>query len=562
VITTKSDTFDAIVVGSGAGGGFAAMGLAEAGIRVLLLERGRRFDPQRDFPMNHPDWELRPRAFRDTETATGDVSLLLEDGSFLEPHYAHLRSAGLPAASPSQVSRRGPFRYQRVFGLGGTTLHYEGEAHRFPEHAFRPASAYGLGVDWPLSYADLAPDYLRAEQILGVAGDPANPFKPPRGPFPTPPHRLSYASQRIARGAAKLGWQLLPNSLALPTRSVDGRSPCQRSGGCVQGCVFGAKSSVDQTAIRRAEQTGRLHVLTESRVLAIEMSRNGRVDAVIYRNGKTDYRVRTRVLVLAAGAVETPRLLLAHRSPNWPSGLANASGLVGRYLMETLLVMLTVRYDERLDPYKGPPIDSRIWNFSLPSREGRARSGYVLGVAGTGGGFHGPTSYALQIPGIGRAHKDAMRARFGTVLTLFGIAEQEPRARNRLTPVELQDSDGVPMLRVESTHSDADLRALEAMLTRVKELADASGAAEILRQVTSYDVSTAAHVGGTCRMGADAKTSVVDPYGRCHAVPNLFITDASVLPGQGAGDSPSLTIQALALRTANHIVTLAGRREL
>jgi choline dehydrogenase-like flavoprotein len=560
VTVARAESFDAVVVGSGAGGGFAALGLVEAGMRVLLLERGRRFEPQRDFPMNHPDWELRPRAFRDTETATGDVSIVLEDGPPLQGGFSHLRSAGLPDPSVSARSRRGPFQYLRVFGLGGTTLHYQGEAHRFSDHAFRSATRYGFGIDWPLDYTELAPYYERAEQVLGVAGDASNPFKPSRGPFPTPAHRLSYASQRVARGATKLGWQLLPNSLALPTRSVDGRSPCQRSGGCVQGCIFGAKSSVDQTAIRRAEQTGRLQIRTESRVVGIEMTADRRAAAVVYRNANTDYRVRTRVLVLAAGAIETPRLLLAHRGQR--DGIANSSGLVGRYLMETVSVMLSVRFDERIDAYKGPPIDSRIWNFSLPSRDADARSGYVLGVAGTTGAFHGPTSYALTLAGIGRAHKDLIRARFGTVLSLFGVAEQEPRADNRVTLADSKDGDGIPLLRVQSAHSDVDLRALDAMLTRLKDLARASGAMGVLQQVSSYDLPMAAHVAGTCRMGRDARTSVVDAYGRSHDVRNLFITDSSVLPGQGAGDSPSLTIQALALRTADHIATLARRREL
>ena len=557
---TRAESFDAVVVGSGAGGGFAALGLVETGMRVLLLERGRRFEPQRDFPMNHPDWELRPRAFRDTETATGDVSLLLEDGPPLQAGFSHLRSFGLPDASVSPRTRRGAFHYLRVFGLGGTTLHYQGEAHRFSDHAFRSSTRYGFGVDWPLDYAELAPYYERAEQVLGVAGDATNPFKPPRGPFPTPAHPLSYASQRVARGAAKLGWQLLPNSLALPTRSVDGRSPCQRSGGCVQGCIFGAKSSVDQTAIRRAEHTGRLQIRTESRVIGIEMNADRQADAVVYRSGNTDHRVRTRVLVLAAGALETPRLLLAYQGQR--DGIANSSDVVGRYLMETVSVMLSVRFDQRIDAYKGPPIDSRIWNFSLPIRDAVARSGYVLGVAGTTGAFHGPMSYALTLPGIGRAHKDLMRARFGTVLTLFGVAEQEPRADNRVTLADSKDGDGIPLLRVHSAHSDVDLRALDAMLTRLKDLARASGAVDVLQQVSSYDLPMAAHVAGTCRMGRDARTSVVDAYGRSHDVRNMFITDASVLPGQGAGDSPSLTIQALALRTADHIATLARRREL
>jgi choline dehydrogenase-like flavoprotein len=562
VTVTKEDPLDAVVVGSGAGGGFAAMALAESGMHVLLLERGRRFDPQRDFPMNHPDWELRPRAFRDTTSPAGDASLVLEAGASLDPQYAHLRSSSLPGEGLTSASRRAPFRYERVFGLGGTTLHYQGEAHRFPEHAFRPASRSGLGVDWPLGYADLAPYYDRAEQILGVAGDPANPFKPPRGPFPTPAHRLSYASQRIARGARKLGWALLPNSLALPTRSVDGRSPCQRSGGCVQGCIFGAKSSVDLAAIRRGERTGRLRVQTDSRALAMEMKPDGRVGAVVYRRGSGVYRVRAGTVVLAMGAVETPRLLLASRSASQPNGIANGSGLVGRYLMETLLVELTVRFAERIDAYRGPPIDSRIWDFSLPIVNGAVRSGYVLGVSGTAGGFHGPMSYALQVPGLGRAHKEAMRAQFGTVLSLIGIAEQEPRAGNLLTLAESSDPDGTPLVRIASAPSELDLLALDAMLTRVKELATASGAVEVLRQTTTYDTSAASHVGGTCRMGMQPRDSVVTPFGRSHEVPNLFITDASVLPGQGAGDSPSLTIQALALRTAEHIVTLARRREL
>lgn len=562
MITTRPETFDAIVVGSGAGGGFAAMGLAEAGMRVLLLERGRRFEPRRDFPMNHPDWELRPRAFRDTEGPTGrDASLVLEEGALLDPRYAHLRSSHAPGEG-GQGSHRAPFRYERVFGLGGTTLHYQGEAHRFSEHAFRPASLYGLGVDWPLSYAELAPYYERAEQVLGVAGDAANPFKPPRGPFPTPAHRLSYASQRIATGATKLGWALHPNSLALPTRSIDGRPPCQRSGGCTQGCIFGAKSSVDLTAVRRAEATGRLRVLTESRVLSIEMEQDGRVGGIVYRRANSDHRVRGQVLLLAMGAVETPRLLLANRPAGQPNGIANGSGLVGQFFMETLLAEITVRFDARIDAYKGPPIDSRIWNFSRPGRDGTVRSGYVLGVSGTLGGFHGPMSHALLLPGLGRAHKDAMRSQFGTLVTLFGIAEQEPQSGNRVTLADSKDPDGIPLARVQSTHSEADLLALDAMLTRIKELGQAAGAVEVLQQGTTYDMPAASHVGGTCRMGSDSRASVVSAHGRSHDVPNLFITDASVLPGQGAGDSPSLSIQALALRTAEHIVTLGRRREL
>ena len=548
---------DVVVVGSGAGGGFAAMALCEAGVRVLLLERGARFDPRRDFPMRHADWEIRPPPF-DPPPAPKEDPTLLAEATSLDPRYAHLASGTVPPRVA--VTRREPFRYQRVLGLGGTTLHYQGEAHRFPAHAFRPATEYGFGVDWPLDHAALAPYYERAERVLAVAGAPGNPFKPARGPYPTPAHPLSAASEQVKTGADRLGWKLLPNSLALPTRSLDGRPPCQRSGGCVYGCVFGAKSSVDLTALRRAERTGRLEIRTGARAVGLELRDDGRVGAVVYRARGGTERARASAVVLALGAIETPRLLLAHGAP--PAGLANGSGLVGRYLMETLYVTMNVRFGARVDGYKGPPIDARIWDFSRPARGGRVRSGFVLGASGTAGGFHGPVSYALRTSGFGRAHKDAMRSRFGTVAGLFGIAEQEPRADNRVLLADRADEDGVRMVRVETSPSEADLLAMDEMLARLKTLAGASGAVDVLHQISAYDEPVATHVGGTCRMGRDPKTSVVDPFGRSHEVPNLFIADASVLPGQGAGDSPSLTIQALALRTAEHIVALGRRHEL
>jgi len=329
-MTPAEPPIDVVVIGSGAGGAFAAMALAEAGVRVLLLERGRRFDPRRDFPMTHPDWEIRPDAFAETGHVRDDPSLVVAEGPPLDPRYARLRSNG--GSGGADPGRRRPFRYWRVFGLGGSTVHYQGEAHRFAEHAFRPATAYGFGVDWPLGYADLAPYYERAERILGVAGDPANPFKVPRGPFPNPAHPLSYGSRRIADGAARLGWSLLPNSLALPTRSRDGRPPCQWSGGCIYGCIFGAKSSADLTAIPRGEHTGRLRTLLEARALALESSPDGKVGAVVYRHAGKLARARPRAVVLALGAIETPRLLLANRSAPHRDGMANGSGLVGRYL--------------------------------------------------------------------------------------------------------------------------------------------------------------------------------------------------------------------------------------
>lgn len=534
------------------------MALAEKGLKVLVLERGRRFVPERDFPMRHRDWELHPDVF---PPQGADPSIEPMPGAALPPGSENLCSQGGTFGMLGPCQRRAPFRYERVFGLGGTTLHYQGEAHRFADFAFHPATSYGFGVDWPIGYDELAPYYRRAEELLGVAGSNDNPFKPPRGGFPTPAHPLSRASQYVRRGARELGWSLLANNLALPSRSIDGRPPCQHTGGCVQGCIFGAKSSVDLTALARGQRTGHLSIRTGARVLGLEHD-GKRVRSLTCIDSGGRFQVKVRAVVLAAGAIETPRLLLNSPGPGFPRGLANKHDLVGRYFLDTLLVALTVRFEWRLNPYKGPPIDSRIWDFCRPDGKGSVRSGYVLGVSGTLGGFQGPLSYARSIPGIGLVHKQAMRERFGTILTLFGIAEHEPRFENRIRLSDRVDDAGIPKVVVESSFSAADRAAFAAMIQRCQHWAEACKAVETITLASSYDNPAASHVGGSCRMGKHPEASVVDTYGRTHDVPNLFITDASALAGQGAGDSPSLTIQALALRTADYIAALMKRREL
>lgn len=539
--------YDAVVVGSGAGGGIAALVLCEAGLNVLLLERGRRYDFRTDYPMSHADWERRGDPFVEASHETVKV----ESGAPLDRGRPRLFSG---TTNPRRL--RSAFHYRRVLGLGGTTLHYQGEAHRFADYAFRSASAYGFGVDWPVTYEELEPYYERVERLLGVAGLPGNLFKPPRGSFPTPAHPFSPASRLVGKGAEALGWRLQYNPLALPTRSVDGRSPCRHTGGCTSGCIFGAKSSMDVSAIARAERTGRLTIETGARALRLETRPDGGgVDRVIYSRDGATRAVRARVHVLAAGAVETPRLLLHSRSGAHPDGIGNEHDQVGRNFLESVTVSLNVRLDQALEAYRGPPIDARIWDTADPKQAAKAgRGGYALGVSSTMGGYHGPVSYALRTDGFGPAHKRAMRERFGRIVTLFGVAEQEPRAENRITLSDEPDQQGVPKVSVRTSHSDRDARAIEAMFRDCDALARASGAVETLGRYSTYDRSNASHVGGGCRMGTSPADSVTDPRCRVHGQDNLFICDASVLPGQGAGDSPSLTIQALAWGTAGEII--------
>lgn len=544
-----ANDYDVVIAGAGAGGGFAAMSLAKKGFKVLLLERGKRFDYRKDFPMNHPDWELKARAF-----SRHSSTFKLGETALISPQDHDLCSAKMDEngrLNHLKPKRRGRLVYQRVIGVGGSTLHYQGEAHRYPEHAFYPQKLYGWGQDWPLYYAQLAPYYEQAEHVLGVAGSPNNPFKVPRGDYPTPAHPLSTGSQIAKRGADKLGWNLLANPLALPSESIDGRTPCQHSGGCVQGCIFGAKSSTDLTAIAHAEKTGNLRLLKNTRLLQIETDSKGDISSFIYkRKGKTK-RISASIYILALGAIETPRMMLASKSKKHPNGIGNQHDNVGRNFMETIALSLQCRADQPIHSYQGPPLDSRIWDFAKPKRP--LRSGFVLGVAGTLSGRHGPQSYAGSIAGMGLDHKQKMRAQFGRDIQLFGIAEHVANEQNRVILTDSLDRDGVPKVDVKSDYGDTDRDSIRTMKEKILQWAEASQLTEIQGLYSSYDRPAAAHVGGTCRMGVNPEKSVTNAKGEVHGIRNLLITDASVLPTLGAGDSPSLTIQALALKIASFV---------
>lgn len=548
---TDELTADVIVIGSGAGGGFAAAALAESGVSVLLLERGHWFDYKKDFPARYPDWETRGSPFH--------LGSFFRDPTIDFSKGAAIQQQDFDLCSRQRIDRlrkyqnRGSFKYHRVLGVGGSTLHYQGEAHRFPAHAFSTQSSFGFGYDWPLSYEELAPYYAKAEKWLGVAGAPGNPFKPTRGPFPTPAHDLSTKTQWVKRASDKLGWSLLPNTLALPSQSYDGRSPCLHSGMCVTGCPFGAKSSVDLAVLPRAMKTGNLRVLDNTRVLKLETDNRGNVSGVVYLHDGNRKRATANRYVLATGAIETPRLLLNSTGNQHPHGLGNQHDRVGRNLMETLFSVLSIEADRPLQAWKGQPIDSRIWDFNNPGAE-HERNGFVLGVSSTMSAYHGPLSYAQRMPGSGLAHKEAMRNTYGRVVNLFGIADHSPDENNRLVLSSRVDKDGVPKVIVSSDYFARDKNTLREMIGKLITLGEACGPSKIIGLNSTYDRPSTTHMAGTCMMGNDPEKFVVDSNGKVHGVKNLYITDASILPSQGMGDSPSLTIQAMALRIAEKMI--------
>jgi len=551
---------DVLIVGAGAGGAVAAWALVRQGVRVRLLETGPRFDSAR-YATHDQAWELDPSRFDAVALDPERRSYESAPGEALDPDFNHLGSRTLTLI-PGNLSKRLPFVWSRVLGVGGSTLHYQGEAHRFPAHTFRMKTERGVAADWPIRYDELAPYYERVERLLDVAGDPGNPFKPERGSFPHPAHPRSAASLHLAEGARRLGWQSLPNTLAVLRKPRPDRAACHYCNGCIRGCMVGAKSSVDVAVLPDAEASGLLEVVTGFHASRLETSAEGDITGVIgFDESGNEQRHRARSVVLAAGAIETPRLLLNSAGGSHPHGVGNASGQVGLRLMESLYLRRGVVFDRPLESWVGLPIDARIWDWNGAAGPDEQPSGFVLGQLA--GWFEGPAGFAREgVAGFGMAHREEMARSFGAGFELLGVAEQLPRAENHVALSAQTDRFGVPLARVETRLDRIDLEVLSTMWKRLGELGEAAGVERFVGQISAYDVPAATHVGGTCRMGNTREDSVVDALCAVHGHPNLVIADASVLVTQGAGDSPSLTIQALALRAAEALADRGRRSEV
>ncbi len=521
------DSSDVIVIGSGAGGGVIAKELGEAGLEVIVLEAGKRYDPYNDYPTHAIDFEVR----------AGDVFAPTDS-----------RRDQYTSAGTS------PYLYNRVKGLGGATLAYHAMSPRLHESDFRVRSEDGLADDWPISYADLEPYYTKVEYELGVAGPDgagANPFEPPRSrPFPTPPHEFSMASCIVKRGADKLGLHLVREPLAIPTKDWNGRPACINAGTCRLGCKISAKSSIDVTYIPKAERTGKVHIHTECMARKIKLGPDGRARSVIYFGPDGhEKEIFARVVVTAGNAVETPRLLLLSKSRLSPNGLANSSGLVGKYFAEHLSVFGYGIFAERLDSWRGVPTGGIIQDYYATCPGNGFARGWTISVENEP---QWPLATARSIPGWGAEHKVRVKEMFGHRVGLASDGEQLPDERNqvRLDP-SVKDNYGIPVPQIVNTHCNNDLAMTKAISSRLREILEAAGAREV--HVEKIIAGASSHYLGTCRMGEDPKTSVVDSWCRTHDVPNLFIGDGSVFVTVGAVN-PALTISALATRTADGII--------
>jgi choline dehydrogenase-like flavoprotein len=421
-------------------------------------------------------------------------------------------------------------------------------------------------ADWPITYEELEPYYTKVDWEIGVSGAPG-PFDAPRSkPFPMRPMPIKSSGVLMEKGAAKLGLHTQVEPLAILSEPLNGRPPCINCGYCMYfGCEVGAKSSTLAAMIPLAEATGRCEIRPESVVIRIETDEAGRANRVVYLDASGTERAQSaRAVILSANGAETTRLLLMSESSRHPDGLANSSGFVGRNLMHNAHSLASGVFEHPLNDYKGPQVSRIIHDFY----EADAARGFY-----GGGGIdarplfsatpilHAVNGMPPDVPRWGAEWKDAIAHNFTRQMTLLGSTTSLPLERNNITlDPESRDAWGRPAIR-ETYHDHPDDLAMASFLQdRAMELFDAAGAGKAWR--TPVEATNGGeHLLGTCRMGDDPATSVVDRYHRSHDVPNLFICDGSSMVTSGRGQ-PTMTIMALAFRAAEHIAEAARRGDV
>jgi choline dehydrogenase-like flavoprotein len=517
------------IIGAGAAGAAMAWRLATAGIDVLCLEQGGWLD-QTQSPARGREWEraLQTRFHPDPNrrVAAADYPVVADDT---------------------------PIQPALFNGVGGGLLRWGAHFPRLRPTDFRVRSQDGVADDWPLGYADLEPYYDLNDAMTGVSGLAGDPANPPRRAERDPPLPLGDGGRRLAAGFDALGWHWWPSDAAILTRPRPGRAACNHCGPCGVGCVRGARASGDNTYWPAARAAG-ARLITGARVCRLVTAAQGRrIGAVAFVDeAGAARRVESEIVVLAASGLGTPRLLLASADAHHPRGLANATDLVGRRLMHHPTAIVTGVFRERLDGHKGP------FACALYSQEfvetDRAR-GCLRGVQlqmlrGSGPVATALGGYMRRLDWGAGHHRDFARV-FARSVSLTVTAEDLPEAENRVTLDATRiDAAGVPAPRLAYRVGENSRRLLAFGIARASAALRAAGAVDLL--VNPLSRQAGFHFLGTARMGDDPGGSVVDRFGRCHAIDNLVIADGSVFVTAGAVN-PTPTIQALALRAADAI---------
>ncbi|WP_299664479.1 GMC family oxidoreductase [uncultured Ruegeria sp.] len=528
------DPVDVLIIGAGASGAAIAWSLLETRMRILCLEQGDHL-PDKDFPSRREDYELARYA---------EFSC--------DPNVRGLRQDYPINANDSCIT---PVNWN---GVGGSTINFLGHWPRMRPSDFRTRSLDGVGEDWPVDYHDLAPFYDMNDRNTGVSGLGGNPAYPDYTP-PHPPIPMGKLGQTLARGFNEKGWHWWPSDVAILSENDDGRQKCVNAGTCDLGCAAGAKGGTNFTYWPMLENAG-VELRTKARVREILVDEaSGFATGVLYHGADGQvHEQKAELVIVACNGVGTPRLLLNSKSELFPEGLANRSGKVGKNLMFHPLTGVAGVFDEPMNGHEGPmacSILSQEFYESDPAR------GFVRGYGLHSGRSTTPMTYALGGYGIdnpipwGAEHREIMDNVYPYLAGLTVVSEDLPEELNCVElDSDLTDSDGIPAPKITYRLGENTRAILKHGEARAQEVLLAAGAKRILPKGDKVWWRAGWHQMGTCRMGNDPDTSVVNGWGRSHDVKNLFIVDGSIFVTAGAVN-PTSTIQALALFIGDQIKT-------
>ena len=547
-----STEVDFVVIGSGAAGGIMAKQLSTAGFSVVALEQGGWGKYGREQEYNKDEWLQR--------------NISEEDRLMSDPK----KQPNTFRRTDKDKAVKGSHSYGCV--VGGGTVTYGGSSWRHLPYEFREASydqtiPSGTGMaDWPITYEEIEPYYTQAEWEMGISGRRVNsPFLAPMTKdYPVPPVPLKSSGALMTTAASKLGLTFVPGPLAIISQRYMGRDACVNCGICSgYGCQVRARSSSAVTMWPIALKTGRCELRVRSYVREITVDNSGRATGVVYFDAqKREVRQRAKAVILSANASESARLLLLSKSARFPDGLANSNGVVGKYVMFGNGANAHALFEHPLNEYMGVISGGAIVDY-VPSDPKR---GFYGGGRMTARGYQTPLDLGLnglspEAPRWGAGYKKALREEANHRMTVSCFVTQLPLETNRvdLDP-DVKDEWGLPAMRITSKAHPDDLKAIEFFRQKSVEILEAAGAKKVWSS-PGGESRGGAHNRGTCRMGNDPKTSVVDKYHRAHDVPNLYIVDGSNFVS-GGRNHPTMTIQALAFRAADHLVKSAKKGTL
>jgi len=565
-VSRSAKAYDVCIIGSGAAGGAAAKVLTDGGLNVVMLEAGPRLNPEKDFKMFAWPYQLPHRGVGVGGKLRGELN-----SEFMAPNGAW-EIEGEPYTS-APGSR---FRWFRSRVVGGRTNHWGRIALRFAPVDFKSRSTDGMGDDWPITYEEIAPYYDKVESYIGVFGSKENIPSAPDGVF-MPPPKPRCTETLVQKACAKAKVLCIPSRMAILTNPLNGRPACHYCAQCGRGCVTASNFSSSQVMIPPAQATGRLTLITNAMAREIVMGNNGKAEAVDYidKNSREEKRVNAKAFVLAASACESARLLLNSRSASFPDGLANSSGVVGRYLTDTVGSSGTGYFPqlEKVPPHNhdgvgGMHVYVPWWKFD---RKNDFLRGYHIEVYGGRsmpgvGEFDGVCD---EFEGYGASLKQKCRSMYGTFIGFEGRGEMIPNEHCYcdIDP-DTVDQWGIPVLRFHWQWSDNEIKMAKDMQETFRSIVEAGGGtflssatADGPRPYGIADGGVIIHEIGTARMGSNPKTSVLNKYCQAHDVKNIFVTDGAAFVSN-ADKNPTLTILALSWRASEYLLSEAKKGNL